>query len=143
MEWLGSSSVWPGFAVFPKDPLSEPRAWAERFFNVERWTEMPRGGHFAAMEEPPCWRTTSEPSSARCAGIGRTVRLLRPRPAAPLGASPADHPVRPLSSKLPLGALPVHLGRSFGSASLLPQVVRAQLDLLVRRRHVVVASLAQ
>jgi pimeloyl-ACP methyl ester carboxylesterase len=26
--------------------------WAERFFNVQRWTEMPRGGHFAAMEEP-------------------------------------------------------------------------------------------
>jgi hypothetical protein len=23
-----------------------------RFFNVQRWTEMPRGGHFAAMEEP-------------------------------------------------------------------------------------------
>jgi hypothetical protein len=22
------------------------------FFNVQRWTEMPRGGHFAAMEEP-------------------------------------------------------------------------------------------
>ena len=29
-----------------------PREWAERFFNVQRWTEMPRGGHFAAMEEP-------------------------------------------------------------------------------------------
>jgi hypothetical protein len=28
------------------------RAWAQRFFNVQRWTEMPRGGHFAAMEEP-------------------------------------------------------------------------------------------
>jgi pimeloyl-ACP methyl ester carboxylesterase len=28
----------------------KPRA--ERFFNVQRWTEMPRGGHFAAMEEP-------------------------------------------------------------------------------------------
>ena len=27
-------------------------AWAERFFNVQRWTEMPRGGHFAALEEP-------------------------------------------------------------------------------------------
>jgi pimeloyl-ACP methyl ester carboxylesterase len=25
---------------------------AGRFFNVQRWTEMPRGGHFAAMEEP-------------------------------------------------------------------------------------------
>jgi hypothetical protein len=26
--------------------------WAERFFNVQRRTEMPRGGHFAAMEQP-------------------------------------------------------------------------------------------
>jgi pimeloyl-ACP methyl ester carboxylesterase len=24
----------------------------ERFLRVERWTEMPRGGHFAALEEP-------------------------------------------------------------------------------------------
>jgi len=24
----------------------------ERFFNVQRWTEMPAGGHFAAMEQP-------------------------------------------------------------------------------------------
>jgi len=31
---------------------SPPREWAERFFNVDRWTEMPRGGHFAAMEVP-------------------------------------------------------------------------------------------
>jgi pimeloyl-ACP methyl ester carboxylesterase len=29
-----------------------PREWAERLFNVSRWTEMPRGGHFAAAEEP-------------------------------------------------------------------------------------------
>jgi pimeloyl-ACP methyl ester carboxylesterase len=28
------------------------QAWAERFFNVKRWTEMPKGGHFAALEEP-------------------------------------------------------------------------------------------
>lgn len=27
-------------------------AWAERLYNVRRWTEMPRGGHFAAAEEP-------------------------------------------------------------------------------------------
>jgi pimeloyl-ACP methyl ester carboxylesterase len=27
------------------------REWAERFFNMTRWTEMPRGGHFAALEE--------------------------------------------------------------------------------------------
>ncbi|MCH7653468.1 MAG: hypothetical protein IIB14_07315 [Chloroflexi bacterium] len=28
------------------------REWAERLYNVQRWTKMPRGGHFAASEEP-------------------------------------------------------------------------------------------
>lgn len=28
------------------------RALAERRLNIVRWTEMPRGGHFAAMEQP-------------------------------------------------------------------------------------------
>jgi pimeloyl-ACP methyl ester carboxylesterase len=41
-----------GFALFPKDLVNAPREWAERFFNVKRWSEMPRGGHFAALEEP-------------------------------------------------------------------------------------------
>jgi pimeloyl-ACP methyl ester carboxylesterase len=41
-----------GFAIFPKDIGHPPREWAERFFNVTRWTELPQGGHFAAMEEP-------------------------------------------------------------------------------------------
>jgi microsomal epoxide hydrolase len=41
-----------GFAMFPHDLLTPPRSWAERFFNVRHWTEMPSGGHFAAMEEP-------------------------------------------------------------------------------------------
>jgi pimeloyl-ACP methyl ester carboxylesterase len=48
----GSSKVPAAFALFPKDISQPPREWAERFFNVQRWTEMPRGGHFAAMEEP-------------------------------------------------------------------------------------------
>jgi pimeloyl-ACP methyl ester carboxylesterase len=51
-EWIGSSKVPAGFAIFPKAQPNPPREWAERFFNVERWTEMPSGGHFAAMEEP-------------------------------------------------------------------------------------------
>jgi len=50
--WIGSSDVPAGFALFPKDLSTPPREWAERFFNVQRWTDMPRGGHFAAMEEP-------------------------------------------------------------------------------------------
>ena len=51
-QWTGSTDVPAAFALFPKDLTTPPRAWAERFFNVQRWTEMPRGGHFAALEEP-------------------------------------------------------------------------------------------
>ena len=39
-------------AVFPKEISRPPREWGERSFNVQRWTEMPSGGHFAALEEP-------------------------------------------------------------------------------------------
>jgi pimeloyl-ACP methyl ester carboxylesterase len=31
---------------------SPPREWAERLYDVRRWTLMPSGGHFAAAEEP-------------------------------------------------------------------------------------------
>jgi len=41
-----------GVALFPREILLPPRSWVERVFNVVRWTEMPRGGHFAAMEQP-------------------------------------------------------------------------------------------
>ena len=41
-----------GVAVFPKEPWMSPRSWVEPRFNITRWTEMPRGGHFAAMEQP-------------------------------------------------------------------------------------------
>jgi pimeloyl-ACP methyl ester carboxylesterase len=51
-KWAGSSKVPAAFALFPKDISQPPREWADRFFNVQRWTEMPRGGHFAAIEEP-------------------------------------------------------------------------------------------
>ncbi|MET0423231.1 MAG: epoxide hydrolase family protein [Actinoplanes sp.] len=39
-------------AVFPKDLVQPPRRWAERMHHVTRYTVMPRGGHFAAYEEP-------------------------------------------------------------------------------------------
>jgi pimeloyl-ACP methyl ester carboxylesterase len=41
-----------GVARFPKEVLRYPRAWVERRYNVVHWTDMPRGGHFAAMEQP-------------------------------------------------------------------------------------------
>ena len=42
------------FANFPGEALyaAPPRSWADRAYNIVRWTDMPRGGHFAAMEEP-------------------------------------------------------------------------------------------
>ncbi|HDR9355137.1 TPA: epoxide hydrolase [Burkholderia vietnamiensis] len=40
------------FARFPKEISRPPRSWVERVFDVVQWTDMPSGGHFAAMEEP-------------------------------------------------------------------------------------------
>ncbi len=41
-----------GFASFPKEIPHPPRDFLARHFDLRRWTEMPRGGHFAAMEQP-------------------------------------------------------------------------------------------
>ena len=41
-----------GVAIFAQDQSHPPREWAERSCNVTHWTEVPKGGHFAAMEEP-------------------------------------------------------------------------------------------
>ncbi|MDA7703425.1 epoxide hydrolase [Candidatus Pelagibacter sp.] len=40
-------------AIFPAE-MSEwpPKSYVDRIFNVIQWTEMPSGGHFAALEEP-------------------------------------------------------------------------------------------
>jgi pimeloyl-ACP methyl ester carboxylesterase len=42
-------------ALFANELVDEgtpPREWAERLYNIVRWTPMPRGGHFAPAEEP-------------------------------------------------------------------------------------------
>jgi pimeloyl-ACP methyl ester carboxylesterase len=41
-----------GVAAFPKEVLPAPRSWCERAYNITHWTDMPRGGHFAAFEQP-------------------------------------------------------------------------------------------
>lgn len=48
-------SVPTGVAVFASNFIDEgtpPREWAERLYEICRWTPMPSGGHFAAAEEP-------------------------------------------------------------------------------------------
>jgi len=40
-------------ALFPEEYLEwAPRSYVERIYNIQRWTEMPKGGHFAALEQP-------------------------------------------------------------------------------------------
>jgi len=43
-----------GFVLFPKEINVPPRAWVQRSTGERmiHWTEMPRGGHFAALEQP-------------------------------------------------------------------------------------------
>ena len=41
-----------GIAVFPGEMSKPPRHWVDQLYNVQHWTEMPAGGHFAALEEP-------------------------------------------------------------------------------------------
>ena len=41
-----------GYAQFPKDIVPPPRELVERTLRLARWTPMPRGGHFAELEEP-------------------------------------------------------------------------------------------
>lgn len=41
-----------GCAAFPAELTRFPRKWVEKSYNVTHWTDMPAGGHFAALEEP-------------------------------------------------------------------------------------------
>ena len=41
-----------GVAAFPKEILRTPRRWCEVAYNITHWSTMPRGGHFAAFEQP-------------------------------------------------------------------------------------------
>jgi pimeloyl-ACP methyl ester carboxylesterase len=56
-----------GFAEFKEMRAPPPRSALEHLFNIVRWSKMPRGGHFAAWEQPvlfadevasffSCWR---------------------------------------------------------------------------------------
>lgn len=41
-----------GVAASPKEILRTPRSWCEAAYNITHWSTMPRGGHFAALEQP-------------------------------------------------------------------------------------------
>lgn len=71
-----------GVALFPREnPVTGPRAWAEQSYTITRWTQMPRGGHFPAAEDP----SYSPPNSA-----SSSAHSGRPQPRPP----PAPHAER-------------------------------------------------
>ena len=49
---IGRVEAPTGAAIFPREIAIPPRRWAEAAYNLVHWTDMPRGGHFAAMEQP-------------------------------------------------------------------------------------------
>ncbi len=48
----GRADIPTAFAMPPRDMFPTPRAWVERSSRVDRWTELPRGGHFPDWEVP-------------------------------------------------------------------------------------------
>jgi len=51
----GRVEVPTGYARFPAEPWAPPRETAARQYNLIHYSELPRGGHFAAMEQPALW----------------------------------------------------------------------------------------
>ncbi|WNG38418.1 epoxide hydrolase [Archangium violaceum] len=57
-RWQPSHSRTPvveaptGVVIMPKDVVQMPRRWVEQYYNVQRWTNAPSGGHFASVEKP-------------------------------------------------------------------------------------------
>lgn len=51
----GRVEVPTGYARFPAEPWAPPREVVERTYNLVRYSEPPRGGHFPALEQPQIW----------------------------------------------------------------------------------------
>ena len=49
---MGYIDVPTGAAVFPAEIYVTPKAWAEAAYDIQHWSVMPAGGHFAALEQP-------------------------------------------------------------------------------------------
>ena len=116
---LGSQAfvtVPTGIANFASQFIFEgkpPREWAERLYNVRRWNEMPRGGHFAPAEEP---RT---PGSGHCRLLRGSVMHGERWPRGQTGGGTGNHPAAGAGGALGIGgvSLPPGSNRNGGYSS--------------------------
>jgi pimeloyl-ACP methyl ester carboxylesterase len=52
-QWSGQRGTVPtGYAIAPRELLMAPRRLAEERTNLQRWSVLPRGGHFLPYEQP-------------------------------------------------------------------------------------------
>lgn len=51
-QMLGRVEVPTGVAAFPHELVTPVRSLAEASYNLQHWSDMPAGGHFAALEQP-------------------------------------------------------------------------------------------
>jgi microsomal epoxide hydrolase len=62
-------SVPTAVAHFARELVMVPRPWAERHYNIVRWTDFPKGGHFPAIEVPELFvKDVRDFASTLCAG---------------------------------------------------------------------------
>ena len=114
-----------------------PREWAERAYDVVRWTEFPRGGHFAAMEEPELLaediraffrplrgrldrgrpRAAASSSRARTGARARRGRCRRARPSAGAAQPPELLEREEPADDEPRGVRRARSGRCAGRAA--------------------------
>ena len=64
---IGRITVPTAIAAFPRDVLPVPREWIERNYPVVQYTEMRRGGHFTALEQPEAFAADVSQFARRCA----------------------------------------------------------------------------
>lgn len=103
-------------AIFPGELTFPPRKGAERYYNLQRWTEMPSGGHFAPAEEPAlivedlrAFSVTSVEKSANAVDASRRAFATAGAGARPLRWYP---PIRQRSEGTPRGVAPPGNGYS-------------------------------
>lgn len=73
LRFDAGTRVIPPVAVarFPFELPMPPRSWVERVFRITRWTDMPHGGHFAALEQPVLLASDIETFASSVDGTSR------------------------------------------------------------------------